>query len=265
MSRREDPVEDEVGAFARGISQHPADGLADEELLLLEHRIGEAREPVEVPASLPQRNQVRQQCRAANPKVVIERPAFENRIEAEILFGQRADEIPGQRVDESPGFRLAKQALDEVGIPSAEAVLRLDEHHCGRGASLVDGCGVPCWPGACVRWFSVAGRVVRRRRRGPEGSGEIDDLIVAELRCAQSGANDGTSIGHAHPVMEEFALEVGLLLLGAFAAATGAQISVDRLGEGLDVVPGIGGHGTNHSTVAPHRTASCGRGRCSSR
>ena len=138
MCAWEDPVEDEVGAFARGIAQHPADGLADEELLLLEHRIGESGEPVEVASALPQWNQVRQQCRTANPKVLIDRPAFEDRVEAGILFAQRADEIPGQRIDESPGLRLAKQALDEVGIPSAEAVLRLDEHHRGRGATFMD-------------------------------------------------------------------------------------------------------------------------------
>jgi hypothetical protein len=39
--------------------------------------------------------------------------------------------------------------------------------------------------------------------------------------------------------MEEFALEVGLFLPRAFAATAGAQISVDRLGEGLGPVPGI--------------------------
>lgn len=143
MSRREDPVEDEVGACACGVAQNPADGLADEEFLLLEHRLGETGEPVEVAAALSQRNQVRQQGRTADPEVLLARPALENGIESSIPFAQRPDEIPGQGVDKGSGLRFAQQVFNEIRIPGAEAVLRLDEHHRGCSATFVDGCVVP--------------------------------------------------------------------------------------------------------------------------
>lgn len=96
---------------------------------------------------------------------------------------------------------------------------------------------------------------------------EANPEILIARSALQDGAqcrpNDGTSVGHAHPVMEEFALEVGPFLLGAFAAATGAQISVDRLGDGVGPVPGIGSHGMNLSTAPPPAgTGTAVRGEC---
>ena len=45
---RHHPVRDQVGALPGRVAQHPADRLADEELLLAEHRVGVAGEAVEV-------------------------------------------------------------------------------------------------------------------------------------------------------------------------------------------------------------------------
>src|SRR5690606_40792522 len=57
----------------RRVAQHPPDGLADEELGLVEHRVGVATEAVPVAAALPERHQQGEERDPTDPEVVVGR------------------------------------------------------------------------------------------------------------------------------------------------------------------------------------------------
>src|SRR5580658_5687614 len=61
----------EGGALLGDLSQHPANRLADEELLLVEHRRRDLREEREVATAAPQRAELREERGPANPEVLV--------------------------------------------------------------------------------------------------------------------------------------------------------------------------------------------------
>ncbi len=73
---RREPVVHGAGVPLADVSQHPADRLADEELPLIEHRVGIAGKAIEARAVL-QRRKLRQQRRAPDPEVRVRGPRIE--------------------------------------------------------------------------------------------------------------------------------------------------------------------------------------------
>ena len=70
ISRRgaADEVADQLGPLPRGVAQHPADRLANEELFFAEHRHGQLGEQREVAAARAQRIELRETARCAAPR-----------------------------------------------------------------------------------------------------------------------------------------------------------------------------------------------------
>ena len=71
-----DPAVHLIRPGLRGLSHDPTDGLPDEELGLLEHRVRAARERLERSTVL-QRRQFREQRRPSDPEVVVASPPIQ--------------------------------------------------------------------------------------------------------------------------------------------------------------------------------------------
>src|SRR3990172_10558358 len=60
-----------------GVTQHPADRLANEELLLVEHAVGQSQESSEIAFAPAHRTEVRQKGRTPDPEVVVRGPSLD--------------------------------------------------------------------------------------------------------------------------------------------------------------------------------------------
>ncbi len=133
MRSRRDPGGDLVRTLLARLAQDPADGLADEELALVEHRIRATQESIERRA-VADRPQLRQERGAADPEVVVGRPSVhDGRHAAGIGLDEASEHVPGEPVHQRPGQRFAHEPLDErqVGDPEAigEAIEEEDRCH----------------------------------------------------------------------------------------------------------------------------------------
>ena len=97
----------EAGPLLRGLAEHPADRLADEELLFLEHCVCVLREPVEVTFSAAQTAEQGEEGRAPDPEVVVGGPTVEDIDERRVSLHEGSDHRRRKAVDECPRARLA--------------------------------------------------------------------------------------------------------------------------------------------------------------
>jgi hypothetical protein len=130
---RREPRGDHLGPALGRVAQDPADGFADEELLLLQHLVGIPGEPLKVALAAAQRPQQREHGRPPQPEVVIAGPAVERGGELWAALGEPAHDVLGQAVHERPGAGGAQHVLDEDGVVGAEqrgpGVEQLDGGH----------------------------------------------------------------------------------------------------------------------------------------
>ena len=122
MRARRQPIRHLIRPALADLAQHPADRLADEELLLVEHRVGVAQEPIER-RPVAQRPQPGEQGRAPDPEVVVGRPSVEHGAGPHPVGRQHgADHVDRQPVDQRPGERLAQEALEQRQVADGQQV-----------------------------------------------------------------------------------------------------------------------------------------------
>ena len=112
---RRDPAVHLVGPRLRSLSQDPTDGLPDEELGLIEHRVRAAREWLEESTVL-QRRQFCEQRRPSDPEVVVASPPIQRASDAKVQ-SHLPDHVAGEDVHQRPRPRLADQSLDQPEVP----------------------------------------------------------------------------------------------------------------------------------------------------
>src|SRR5439155_18577600 len=93
------------GLLLAGLPEHTADRFANEEFPFVEHTVRIAAEPFKVSCAATQLGKQRQERRAANPEVVIDRPSVEDVEQPRRAFHQWARDRDGQFVDEGPRLR----------------------------------------------------------------------------------------------------------------------------------------------------------------
>jgi len=130
---RQQPGIDKVRLLFAGLTEHPADCLANEEFPFVEHSVRIAAEPFKVSCAATQLGKQRQERRAANPEVVIDGPSVEVVDQPRPAFHQAARNRDGQLVDEGPGLRLPDQALEKRDVAPTEerfeGIEQEDGHH----------------------------------------------------------------------------------------------------------------------------------------
>ena len=107
--------------------------FANEEFPFVEHTVRIAAEPFKVSCAATQLGKQRQERRAANPEVVIDRPSVEDVEQPRRAFHQWARDRDGQFVDEGPRLRLPDQALEQRDVAPTEerfeGIKQKDGHH----------------------------------------------------------------------------------------------------------------------------------------
>jgi hypothetical protein len=96
---------DHVRPPPRGVAQDPPDRRADEELLLLEHRVSGARETLEVAAAAAQGDEVDEQGRAPDPEVTVARPFVDLLEQLGVPSDERAADVRSAASVSPSGFR----------------------------------------------------------------------------------------------------------------------------------------------------------------
>src|SRR5437870_12926199 len=133
VATREQPCVHALGLLLAGLPEHPADRLANEEFPFVEHSVRIAAEPFKVSCAATQLGKQRQERRAANPEVVIDRPSVEDVEQPRRAFHQWARDRDGQFVDEGPRLRLPDQALEQRDAAPTEerfeGIEKEDGHH----------------------------------------------------------------------------------------------------------------------------------------
>ncbi len=108
----EEPREHLVGQLLGAFTQQPSDGLADEELAVVEERLGNPVERCEgFRGAAAQGQQVHQQDRVAQPEVVVRNLTLDPGRHGGMRPTQTTHLVYGQGVDQGPGARLAQQLL----------------------------------------------------------------------------------------------------------------------------------------------------------
>src|SRR5215813_7228446 len=187
MHPRSEPRRHQIRPALSDLAQHPADRLADEELLLVQHRVGVAAEPLEVATARSQRPEQRKNGRSAQPKVAVTSPAVECIARLRPAADDVADHVDGEPVHQGPGSRRPQQVLEQVNVGRAELAACAFEQDDSDCPALIQ-------------------RVCPQRRDQP------GQLIMLQsgpgLRPASHHCPDGRD---ACPGEFEVALEVGLL------------------------------------------------------
>jgi hypothetical protein len=203
---RREPRGDHLGPALGRVAQDPADGLADEELLLLQHLVGVPGEPLEVAPAAAQRPQQRQHRRPPQPEVVVAGPAVERAGELGAALGEPAHDVLGQAVHQRPRAGGAQHVLDEDGVASAEQR--------GPGVEQLDG-----------------RHAAFEYRPGPQCPGDGDQLAAGEPGPGPAPRpDDRAGRGHCGASELQVALQVRLLAHRTLRRAQGPELALERRG-----------------------------------
>jgi hypothetical protein len=185
--------------LAAQVAQDPADCLADEELLLPQHRCRVAIEalPVRLPGPDP-----REQCEQrgpAHPEVGVLRPFIDIPPSGGVAEDDPPGDVARQRINQRPGGRGADQRLDR------REVRRL-QHRDTQPENLDR-----CHP-ALVHWLP------------PQRQRPLDRLVPAQPRVlAHRSGDDAAHVRHADAPELQVAFQVALLLGGSFLGTERSQ------------------------------------------
>ena len=201
-----EPLRHERGAPPARIAQDPADGLADEELLLLQHAVRVPAEPVEVAVPAAQRAEQGKHRGPAEPEVVVRGPAVQGVEKLRVALGQLAHDAAGQVVHQRPGTGRAQHGLHQQRVLGAEqADVGVQKLHSGHPAVV--------------------------HQPGPQRADDGHQAGAGEARPARAPRPDRRA-HHRHRRAGELqvALEVGLLADRPIRSAGRPQRVLDRGG-----------------------------------
>ncbi len=184
------------------VAEHPADRLADEELALLEHRVGVAGEPGKV-VTRPQRRQLRQERRAPHPVVRVARPVVKLGGDIRMSDDQAPGDTAGQGIDERPRFGVADERSQERQVTrSHEIGARFEREHGGEPAVV--------WTGA------------------PQRPDERDELVVRDVRATDDeSAHRAPIVWDRHPKVHPVAPQIPLLSGRSFRVAEPVELTLE--------------------------------------
>ena len=191
-----------VAVGAGVVAQRPADGLADEELAVVDIRLDDAGQERQVGVRLVL--ELADDRAAAHPEVGVDGPGAHAGGRSGVGAHHEADGMGGL-IDEVPPLARAQEVLVEGEGFHAGGVR-------GRVLGADDGQGG-------VALLAVGGAVPELAQRGLPCGG-----LSPEIRIAGGDAlGDLAGLGHADPVHRHRRFEVGALLLGAGRIACGGQ------------------------------------------
>lgn len=193
------------------LPKDPADRLADEELLLRQHRGGVPLEAVEVGLAGADARQQGKERGTAHPEVVIGGPGVDPRPRRRVTERDAAGDVAGQRVDKRPGARVADQRLDGGEIAGAQLLAGHAEDLDRGRAALEDG-------------------RAPQRRRPRHGGLPVEAGIALDRRFYRA-----PQVRHGDADELQVALQVPLFLLGPFPGTQRAQPPVHRQGRRVSV------------------------------
>ncbi len=201
--RADELVHDLRSLLAR-LAKHPADRLADKELLLVEHPRGKTREQHPIPLPALQLIVLREERGAADPEVLLRSPFRQPAPRRRIAPDDVADDPDGEPIDVRPRVRR----VDEIEEPGQVALL---EHRSPaieqperRGTQVV-----------------LVGRVGAER--------DLAELAAVEIRVlARVLPRDAVQLGQGHAVEGHVALQVRLVPARTLGGARRPEAPVER-------------------------------------
>jgi hypothetical protein len=212
-----DPAIDLVRPLLRGLAKDPSDGLPDEELRLVEHRVRAARERLERGTGL-QRFQLCEERRPPDPEVLVSCPTIERASDAEAKR-HLSDHVAGQDVHQRPRARFADQSLEKTKIVRPEcASMQLEDERRGQAAL--------------------------EHRLAPELLDQVEGPLPIEFWVPRGLPDCPPDIGEASAEETKIALQVSLLSRGSRGRPRAPELRLERSRElrGVRHAGSIGTH-----------------------